>query len=211
MTTFQPGQTNLSDWGADTEEEDSLPPWKSPVVLQRLCYEEGLGPTAIAEKLDCAPTTIQYWTDKYGIERPTLSRDGSLNPASYSITDRGYAQWQAMTPDGVRSIYVHQLLAIAEHGVEAVKDKVVHHKNEIPWDNRPSNLEVMTQSEHANLHAEINEGDAPWRDPDTLQELYVEERMTIYGIADELDCSGPTVHRWMEKHGIERRDPSVGN
>ena len=29
---------------------------------------------------------------------------------------------------------------------------IVHHRNEDPTDNRPENLQVMTQSEHAQLH-----------------------------------------------------------
>jgi len=50
------------------------------------------------------------------------------------------------------SFPVHRLLAVAEFGTEAVKDQHVHHKNEIPWDNRPENLELLTPAEHASHH-----------------------------------------------------------
>jgi len=33
-----------------------------------------------------------------------------------------------------------------------VKDKHVHHKNGIPWDNRPENLEAMSRQEHRTIH-----------------------------------------------------------
>ena len=203
---LQRGQASLGEWGVGTEIDSSLPPWKSPEVLRRLCYEEKLGPKAIAERIGCSPNTVVYWTDKFGIERPTLSVDASLNPASYSITNRGYAEWQAMTADGVRSIFVHRLLAISEHGSEAIKNKVVHHKNEIPWDNRPSNLEVMTQSEHATYHMRTDEGDSPWQNEETLKELYINQKMILSEIADKLGCTAPTVLRWMEKYDIDRRN-----
>jgi hypothetical protein len=43
-------------------------------------------------------------------------------------------------------------MAMSEYGYDEVKDKVVHHKNDIKWDNRPKNLELMTASEHTTYH-----------------------------------------------------------
>lgn len=203
-----PGQTILSDWGSETTEDDELPPWQSPVVLKQLCYEEELSPMAISDRLGCSESAVFYWTDKYGIERPDLLPDATTNPASYCITNRGYEEAVSMTEDGVRSMYIHRLVAIAEYGAEAVKDKIVHHRNGIPWDNRPENLKLMTQSEHATVHAgDIDESKAKWRDPHTLHNLYIEEGMTLTEVGDELGCSGPTVHSWMVEHEIGRRPP----
>jgi len=47
---------------------------------------------------------------------------------------------------------LHRLLAVSEFGIDKVKDIDVHHKNNIPWDNRPSNLELMSRSEHMKHH-----------------------------------------------------------
>ncbi|NWM54968.1 hypothetical protein GY652_27320, partial [Escherichia coli] len=38
------------------------------------------------------------------------------------------------------------------HGYDAVAGKQVHHKNEIPWDNRPENLEPLSDEEHILEH-----------------------------------------------------------
>lgn len=46
----------------------------------------------------------------------------------------------------------------------------------------------------------------PWRDEDTLRELYVEEGMSVFEVGDELGCSGSAVQRNLEKVGIGTRD-----
>jgi hypothetical protein len=49
---------------------------------------------------------------------------------------------------------------------------------------------------------------SPWRDEDTLQELYHGEKMTHQQIADKLGCTQPTVTKWCNKHDIEPRGVS---
>ena len=46
----------------------------------------------------------------------------------------------------------------------------------------------------------------PYADPGQLRELYHEQGYSLREIADELRCHYTTVHQYMEKHGIERRD-----
>ena len=59
--------------------------------------------------------------------------------------------------DGCPEVRVHHLVAImggeCPHDVFD-PDTVIHHKNEVKWDNRPDNLECMTRSGHAKHHAE---------------------------------------------------------
>lgn len=54
--------------------------------------------------------------------------------------------------DSIESARIHRLLAVALYGVDAVAGKHVHHKNGIPWDNRPENLELVDPVEHARIH-----------------------------------------------------------
>lgn len=46
-----------------------------------------------------------------------------------------------------------------------------------------------------------------WKDESTLRELYLEDRLSVSDLADELGCSKSTLYHWMDKFGIERRDP----
>jgi len=46
----------------------------------------------------------------------------------------------------------------------------------------------------------------PWRDPNILRELYIEEDMSVFEVGDELGCSGSAVQRNLKKNGIETRN-----
>lgn len=48
----------------------------------------------------------------------------------------------------------------------------------------------------------------PWRDEETLRELYYEENLSTTEIADELGCGNSTVQANMDRLGIERRSIS---
>lgn len=49
-------------------------------------------------------------------------------------------------------IYVHRLAAVAWFGLDAVVGSHIHHKNNIPWDNREKNVEPLSESEHRSHH-----------------------------------------------------------
>lgn len=71
--------------------------------------------------------------------------------------DHGQMRWGLFHNSEKTYLKVSRLLAISEYGFDEVCGKVVHHKNGIPWDDRPSNIELMTQSEHMSHHR--NNGD----------------------------------------------------
>jgi len=50
----------------------------------------------------------------------------------------------------------------------------------------------------------------PWTDGEKLRELYVEERLTTYEIADRFDTSSSTISAALERHGIEARSGGSG-
>jgi hypothetical protein len=125
-------------------------------VLQALYVEQEMTQPEIADIFDINHGTISYWLDKHNIDaRPPKTPNlhaGYCEKQSYGYNS-GYYVWVSLDPDGkVRRMSVHRLLAVAEYGVDEVADKQVHHKNGIPWDNRPENIEPLTAEEHSKEH-----------------------------------------------------------
>lgn len=119
--------------------------------MVRHYINKGLDQYEIASLCDVDQSTISRWLEKHGIKsRP---RGTGYSPRVPLKTHRkGYERWEHEIQDLKLAVRVHRLLAVAEHGFDEVADKHVHHKNQIPWDNRPDNIEIMEPSEHIRLH-----------------------------------------------------------
>jgi len=129
--------------------------YKNADTLYEMYHEKKMSQPEIAEYFECDTTTISYWMDKYDIETDDRQykrahEASRKNKANYMSNDMGYYYWQ----DGNEYVSVHRLLAIAVYGIDAVKGNHIHHKNKIPWDNRPDNIEPMDVREHHQHHAE---------------------------------------------------------
>ncbi|WP_425604265.1 homing endonuclease associated repeat-containing protein [Natrinema gelatinilyticum] len=69
----------------------------------------------------------------------------------------GYERW-GHTHNGVQvEVSVHRLLAVAEHGIDKVDGKQIHHKKPIPWLNTPDNIIALTKRQHLALHILIED------------------------------------------------------
>lgn len=123
-------------------------PWRDREVLERLYYDEGLKQREIADKLDCDLWTVEMWCSRYDVGGRDNSDYAARRPASFYTERRGYE----VVSDNHDRLRLHRLLAVAEYGVDAVAGKVVHHRNHIPWDNRPKNIELLSNSEHMTYH-----------------------------------------------------------
>jgi hypothetical protein len=109
--------------------------------------------------------TIREWMDNYGIEKRKKGdairhKLATIHPTFFT-NKKGYETVCGRHSDEIYRL--HRLVMIAEHGVDAVADMDVHHKNEIPWDNRPENLELLTKSEHTKLHQQAEDSTAATR------------------------------------------------
>lgn len=181
--------------------------WQDAETLKRLYWEEGLSLEGVAERLGCGSTTVRRWMDRHDIPR-RRERGAGYPFAPFRTNPRGYEEWRSNDPDGTeRKMYVHRLLAVAEYGVEAVEGALVHHENELKWDNRPDNIVLMDADTHVRLHKPRL--GTSGRDPgeEELRRLYWDEGLTQSEIAEEVGASGSgTVSEWMSKHGIETRE-----
>lgn len=173
LTTYEIGEklgcsdVTISNWlkknGIETRDRTQKQgPWTSKSTLRELYIEKELSMAEIADKLGTGSWTIRYWLNNHGIEvrdrHEKMVEAARTGPVQLVVDQDGYERWDGAV-DGVRwSFGVHRLVAIAEYGVDQVKDKIVHHKNEIPWDNRPENLEPMTRSDHIDHHVNDTNG-----------------------------------------------------
>lgn len=128
-----------------------------PETLRRLYHDEMHSLNEIVEMSDVGISTIIYHMDKHGIERrdkkAELKRLNRKERAKYTTHDNGRCYWRSHNADGSDDyVLVYRLLAVAEYGFEAVADKHVHHKNGIPWDNRPANIEPIDEESHGRMH-----------------------------------------------------------
>lgn len=131
---------------------DCLPPWRDPSLLEELYHGRGMSQPEIADELGCCVATVSKWMRRHGI--PTR---GPMVGPSLGRTANGYIQFS----DGERTVMSHQLAACIHTDPHEVFDDeaVVHHGTHHPFDNRPSNLEVMDRGDHARLH---HRGDWVW-------------------------------------------------
>ena len=130
--------------------EPATTPYADPARLKNLYHEQGYSLRQIADELNCHYTTVHQYMDQHGIER----RDANYNPdkdqhATFTMHTEGYELWVADSA----TLLVHRLVAVANHGFEAVCDGIIHHENEIKWDNRPENLTVCeSHRQHIQQH-----------------------------------------------------------
>lgn len=137
--------------------------WYDEAVLRELYGTRGLSQREISNKFGVAPSTVGEAMADLGIEaRGVLEAASAANRVQrcYFRTKRGYEIAGSRCGESTHEMMIHQLVAVAEYGFDAVVDRVVHHRNEFSWDNRPANLVPMTDSEHKRYHAETR-GEVP--------------------------------------------------
>ncbi len=137
------------------EAEKGDPEYRDPDVLEELYHGQELSTREIADRYDISYETVTYWMDKHGIDRrdrkEAAERALSTGHVAYRTNHCGYEEW-TNSDQSKNRMFVHRLLAIAEHGFDAVAGMDVHHKNWIKWDNRTENIDVLDPSEHQRRH-----------------------------------------------------------
>jgi len=121
--------------------------------LEEMYWGEEMSLYQIAEEVGSNAQTVLDRMEEQDIPRRKNSDYYISSPCAFETEKRGYERWRHNYKGEYDEIRVHRLLAISEFGIENIKNKIIHHKNEIPWDNRIENIELMSQSEHARLHS----------------------------------------------------------
>lgn len=134
--------------------------WRDGNVLEYLYWDKEMSEAEIASRLGCSTTTVTKWRDKNDIpsrDYPWLRETHKslrVERANFHTDDSGYERWESTYQGDSSRVRVHRMLAVAEYGFDRVCENLVHHKNGIYWDNRPSNIEIMSPTDHAKLHTE---------------------------------------------------------
>lgn len=129
-------------------------PWTDPDRLEHLYYDEGLDQHGIADRLGCGQATVSRHMRRHGIGpgKASGARAGAkarrVEYAEFTHTPQGYEQWRARYHGERDRVAVHRLAAVAWFGYDAVCGMDVHHKNNVPWDTRESNISLLSPSDH---------------------------------------------------------------
>ncbi|MFB6205744.1 MAG: HNH endonuclease [Haloglomus sp.] len=127
-------------------------PWRDAATLQWLYWGEGLSLDDIADRLGCSDVTVLNWMEKHDIERRSEKRNRHPRPRTVTSPDSSNQGYELIWHDD-HCVRHHRLLAVAEHGIDAVADSEVHHRSGVHWDNRPDNLELVAPDEHGRIHS----------------------------------------------------------
>jgi hypothetical protein len=123
-----------------------------PDELRRLYHGEGMTLKEIGDRHGMTKPGVLYHMEKHGIETRSNQRVEAPT-ATFTMTGRGYEEWQSSHNGDIDHVKVHRLLAVAEFGFDAVADNHVHHETNIAWDNRPENISILSPSEHNQISA----------------------------------------------------------
>lgn len=177
---------------------DTDRPWDDPEILHRLYWHEEMTQSEIGDYLGCGTTTVGAGMREHSVPRRTMLESANKNTPDYTPLSANYYHYPLWDgPDG--KVYVHRLMAVAEHGFEAVADNHVHHGAwgdgpnelpavELPWANWPGNLEVLSNSEHQTRHKQLTGVDRL-----RIAELYEHGDISSRDLADQLPWSSGTV------------------
>lgn len=142
--------------------------YRDEETLRDLYHGRGMTTREIADHFGCSNGTISRWLDRHGIETRKNWKKGVEVAAKANRVERvklrtfdaetvdAYEYWMENVRESgdriTKICYVHRLLAVAEYGFDTVAGNDVHHKNNIPWDNRPENVVPVDKSDHGEYH-----------------------------------------------------------
>jgi hypothetical protein len=132
-------------WKCPNEDCVCNTPWRYRPYLTGLWRRKRLSLGQMSDTLGCSKRTVSRWLRRLDVDRVDHLQTKWVN---------GYHVLRHKDGEANRKVRIHRLIAVAEQGIDEVKDKDVHHKNGHRMDNRPSNLELLDPPEHGRVTRE---------------------------------------------------------
>lgn len=133
------------------EKYDIVKVWEDEELMRTLIEDKGFSTIKVSEMFNCGQSSIARAKVEFKLDGKP---DPRKKPPHHYWDSRGYETVCYDNGAEKGQFYIHRLIAIAEYGIEAVKENDVHHINGVKWDNRPSNIEVISPQEHGKIHRE---------------------------------------------------------
>jgi len=150
------GSSTIQEW-VDRHNLVKTRPWRDEETLREYYVEKDLSIPEMAKLWDCGETTVQSNLKQNGIER----QKDTCNNNEYSDTQSHYYIHERIDGEDYY-IRVSNLVAYGHKIIEfddLINNTIhIHHKNGITWLNNPSNLQRVTEREHAKIHATEGNG-----------------------------------------------------
>lgn len=141
-------------------------PYKSEDWLREQYHENERSLEDIGNECNVDQTSVLLYMKKHDIPRRTKAESRMIHsrntPVFHQFTPEDNLRVRkercASLYDGDADyVFIHRLVGVAEYGFDSVCDKHIHHKNGICLDNRPCNLEPLSQEKHNEVHAADHE------------------------------------------------------
>ena len=184
----------MSESNTDGIDSDGSIDHTDPETLERLYWSEGKEVQEIADMSDVTYSTVHYHMEKNGIDRRSNAEVKRKERAGFRTSTNGYEHSICSWFEKQKTLKIHRLVAVAEWGYEKVADNQVHHINGIPWDNRPENIELLSQSEHMGKHAQNGDLKRKLTESDVreIRDKYPDE-CTLKELGDRFGVSKTTI------------------
>jgi transposase-like protein len=158
-------------------------PWECEQLMHHLYVNKEYSIQDLCKELDGTPPRILECLEKYEIE----TRSRRKEHCTVYFHDSGYLRAEATH----NRVYIHRLIAVA-NGYDPYdvfsSGKHVHHKNGCTFDNRHSNIELVSEHDHISGHntgEKNNDAKLTSGDVKEMRQKYREMDITQAEIAED--------------------------
>lgn len=166
-------------------------PWRDREWLSEMYKDRELTIAEMADRAGCAQSTVHEWMNKHDIERRSASDNAKIN---------------SDTPELYEKSTLEQLYWEEKLSMEKIADRIDCHPSSVYEAFQRLDIETRDFSEAVKKGKRDEAGRIP---EEHLVTEYFEKERSANEIAEDLDCSGNTVLRWLQRYGYDARDPGV--